>query len=121
MTHLPEVAIDGDARFPELHVLVYVGGVSGTTLDFEGDQSVDIDLSVTPLSGNPMGWVLADDLALHNGAFGLEVLADAGDISVPCSLGTTGLGWVKRMRRDFMIMILFLINNFEVMYHDEFP
>jgi len=85
---LPEVAIDGDARFPELHVLVDVGGVSGTTLDFEGDQSVDIDLSVTPLSGNPMGWVLADDLSLQDGAFGLEVLADAGDVSCPSALST---------------------------------
>ena len=89
MTHLPEVAIDGDARFPELHVLVDVGGVSGTTLDFEGDQSVDINLSVTPLGGNPMGWVLADDLSLQDGAFGLEVLADAGDVSCPSALSTT--------------------------------
>ena len=90
MTHLPEVAIDGDARFPELHVLVDVGGVSGTTLDFEGDQSVDIDLSVTPLGGNPMGWVLADDLSLQDGAFGLEVLGHASDIPSPCSLSATG-------------------------------
>jgi len=85
---LPEVAIDGDARFPELHVLVDVGGVSSTTLDFEGNQSMDIDLSVTPLCGNPVGWVLADDFSLQDGAFGLEVLADAGDVSCPSALST---------------------------------
>jgi len=85
---LPEVAIDGDAWFPEFHVLVDVGGVGAATFHLQGDQAVDIDLSVASLGGHPMGWVLADDLALHDGAFGLEVLADAGDISGPSSLGT---------------------------------
>jgi len=84
----PKVAVDGDAWFPEFHVLVDVGGVGAATFHLHGDQAVDIDFSVASLGGHPMGWVLADDLALHNGAFGLEVLADAGDISVPCSLGT---------------------------------
>merc|ERR1712142_296028 len=46
VVNLPEVAVDGDAWFPELHVLVDVGGVGGTTVDLEGDDAVDIDLSV---------------------------------------------------------------------------
>ena len=100
------MAVDGDAWFPELHVLVDVGGVGAATFHLHGDQAVDIDFSVASLGGHPMGWVLADDLALHNGAFGLEVLADAGDISGPSSLGTTGLVWVKRMTRDLMTTIL---------------
>ena len=83
------MAIDGDAWFPELYVFVDVGGVIGTTLDFESDQSVDINLSVTSLGGNPMRWVLADDFSLQDGAFGLEVLADAGDVSCPSALSTT--------------------------------
>jgi len=88
---LPEVAVDGDAWFPELHVLVDVGGVGGTTVDLEGDDAVDIDLSVASLSGHPVGWELADDLALADGAHGLEVLADAGDVSGPGSLSTSDI------------------------------
>ena len=83
------MASDFDAWYPEFDVFVDVGGVSGTTLDFEGNQSMDIDLSVTPLCGNPVGWVLADDFSLQDGAFGLEVLADAGDVSCPSALSTT--------------------------------
>ena len=94
-THLPEVAIDGDARFPELHVLVDVGGVGGTTVDLEGDDAVDIDLSVASLSGHPVRWELADDLALADGAHGLEVFADAGDVSGPGSLSTTVERWFE--------------------------
>jgi len=85
---LPEVAVDGDAWFPEFHVLVDVGGVGAATFHLQGDQAVDIDLFVASLGGHPVGWVLADDLALHDGAFGLEVLADAGDVTGPSSLGT---------------------------------
>merc|ERR1712142_334157 len=36
VVNLPKVAVDGDAWFPELHVLVDVGGVGGTTVDLEG-------------------------------------------------------------------------------------
>jgi len=85
---LPEVAVDGDAWFPEFHVLVDVGGVGAATFHLQGDQAVDIDLFVASLGGHPVGWVLADDLALHDWAFGLEVLADAGDVTGPSSLGT---------------------------------
>ena len=83
------MAVDGDAWFPELHVLVDVGGVRAAALDLESDEAVDIDLSVASLSGHPVGWELADDLALADGAHGLEVLADAGDVSGPGSLSTT--------------------------------
>jgi len=85
---LPEVAVDGDAWFPEFHVLVDVGGVGAATFHLQGDQTVHIDLSVASLGGHPVGWVLADNLALQDGAFGLEVLADAGDVSGPSSFGT---------------------------------
>jgi len=88
VVHLPEVAVDGDAWFPELHVLVDVGGVGGTTVDLEGDDAVDIDLSVASLGGHPVGWELADDLALADGALGLEVLGDASNVTSPGSLGT---------------------------------
>ena len=88
-SHLPKVAVDGDTWFPELHVLVDVGGVGGTTVDLEGDDAVDIDLSVASLSGHPVRWELADDLALADGAHGLEVFADAGDVSCPSALSTT--------------------------------
>ena len=94
-SHLPKVAVDGDAWFPELHVLVDVGGVGGTTVDLEGDDAVDIDLSVASLSGHPVRWELADDLALADGAHGLEVFADAGDVSGPGSLSTTVERWFE--------------------------
>ena len=89
------MAVDGDAWFPELHVLVDVGGVGGTTVDLEGDDAVDIDLSVASLSGHPVRWELADDLALADGAHGLEVFADAGDVSGPGSLSTTVERWFE--------------------------
>ena len=88
-SHLPKVAVDGDTWFPELHVLVDVGGVGGTTVDLEGDDAVDIDLSVASLSGHPVGWELTDDLALADGALGLEVLGDASNVTSPGSLSTT--------------------------------
>jgi len=83
---LPEVAVNGNAWLPEFNVLMDMGGVSCTTFHFQSDQSMDIDLSVASLSGHPVGWVLAIDLALQDGAFGLEVLGHASDISGPCSL-----------------------------------
>jgi len=90
---LPEVTVDGDAGFPELDVLVDVGGVSAAAFHLEGDDSVDIDLSVASLGGDPMRRVLAIDLTLHDGAFGLEVIGDASDVSRPRSLGAAdGVG-----------------------------
>jgi len=90
---LPEVAVNHDAWLPELDVLVDVSGVSSTTFHLEGDDSVDIDLSVASLGGDPMRRVLANDLTLHDGAFGLEVIGDASDVSRPCSLGAAdGVG-----------------------------
>ena len=88
-THFPEVAVDGDAWLPELDVLMDVGGVSATTLNHKSDQSVNIDLSVASLSGHPVGWELTDDLALADGALGLEVLGDASNVTSPGSLSTT--------------------------------
>merc|ERR1719495_187464 len=88
VVNLPKVAVDRDTWFPELHVLVDVGGVGGTTVDLEGDDAVDIDLSVASLSGHPVGWELADDLALADGALGLEVLGDASNVTSPGSLST---------------------------------
>ena len=85
------MAVDGDAWFPELHVLVDVGGVGGTTVDLEGDDAVDIDLSVASLSGHPVGWVLATDQSLEDGSLGLEVLADARNVTGPGSLSTTNM------------------------------
>jgi len=84
----PEVAVDGDAWLPELDVLMDVGGVSATTLNHKSDQSVNIDLSVASLSGHPVGWVLATDQSLEDGSLGLEVLADARNVTGPGSLST---------------------------------
>merc|ERR1719369_2308502 len=46
---LPEVAVNHDAGFPELDVLVDVSGVSATAFHFKGDDSVDVDLSIASL------------------------------------------------------------------------
>ena len=90
-THFPEVAVDGDAWLPELDVLMDVGGVSATPLNHKSDQSVNIDLSVASLSGHPVGWVLATDQSLEDGSLGLEVLADARNVTGPGSLSTTNM------------------------------
>jgi len=49
---------------------------------------VNIDLSVASLSGHPVGWVLATDQSLEDGSLGLEVLADARNVTGPGSLST---------------------------------
>merc|ERR1712142_355833 len=52
---LPEVTVDSHTWLPELDVLVDVGGVSSTAFDFQGDDAMDINLSVASLGGNPVG------------------------------------------------------------------
>jgi len=90
---LPEVAVDFDAWLPELDVLVDVGGVSAATFQFEGDQSVDIDLSIASLGGDPVRWVLAADQSFQDWAFGLEPLTDASNVTRPSAFGATdGVG-----------------------------
>ena len=84
------MAVDCDAGLVKLHVLVNVGGVGTTTLDFEGDGAPDIHLFVTSLGGDPVRGVLAADEALHDGAFGLEVLSNDIDIARPGTLGAAG-------------------------------
>merc|ERR1719334_1366165 len=84
---LPVVAVDCDAGLVKLHVLVNVGGVRATTLHFKGDGAPDIDFFVTSLGGDPVRGVLAADEALHDGAFGLEVLSNDIDIASPGTLG----------------------------------
>merc|ERR1712198_5074 len=73
---LPVVAVDLDAGLVKLHVLMNIGGVRATTLHFKGDGAPDIDFFVTSLGGDPVRGVLAADEALHDGAFGLEVLSN---------------------------------------------
>merc|ERR1719187_1533455 len=51
---LPEVTVDSHTWLPELDVLVDVGSVSSTAFDFQGDDAMDINLSVASLGGNPM-------------------------------------------------------------------
>merc|ERR1719334_906898 len=84
---LPVVAVDCDTGLVKLHVLMNVGGVRATTLDFKGDGAPDIDLFVTSLGGDPVRGVLAVDEALHDGAFRLEVLSNDIDIASPGTLG----------------------------------
>ena len=80
---------DFDARFPEFDMLMDVGCVSGTTVHFESDQSVDIDFSITPRCGDPVRRQLANDLALHDGTLWLEPFRDAFDVASPCTFGAT--------------------------------
>merc|ERR1712198_153952 len=90
---LPVVAVDFDAGLVKLHVLVNVSGVRATTLHFKGDGAPHIDFFVTSLGGDPVRGVLAPDEALHDGAFGLEVLSN--DINNPRP-GTLGAGDMVR-------------------------
>jgi len=57
----PKVAGDFNAGLPELEIFVDVSGVSAATFQFEGDQSVDVNLSIASLRGDPMRRVLAAD------------------------------------------------------------
>merc|ERR1719244_2387101 len=86
---LPVVAIDHDAGLPELDVLMDMSGVGATTFNLHGDNTMDIDLSVTSLGGNPVRWVLATDVPSKDGPFGLEVLRHTGNVSSPCALSTS--------------------------------
>ena len=85
------MAVDLDAGFPELHVLVDVSGVGATALDHEGDNAPDIDLFVASLGGHPVGGVLTADQTLADGALGLEVLGNDIDIAGPGTLGAAVL------------------------------
>jgi len=86
---LPEVAVNHDAWLPELHVLVDVSGVSSTTFHLEGDDSMNVDLSVASLGGDPMRRVLATDQSLKDWTFGLETLTNASYVSCPSTFGAT--------------------------------
>merc|ERR1712228_625187 len=86
---LPEVAVNHDAWLPELHVLVDVSGVSSTTFHLEGDDSMNVDLSVASLGGDPMRRVLATDQSLKDWTFGLETLTNACYVSCPSTFGAT--------------------------------
>ena len=88
-TYFPVVASDFDAWYPEFDVFVDVGGVSGTTINHQSNNTVHIDLSIASLSRDPVRGVLANNLALHDGAFGLEMISDAFDVTGPRALGTT--------------------------------
>merc|ERR1712133_183738 len=89
----PVVAVDLDAGFPELHVLVDMSGVGASAFNHEGDNAPDIDLFVASLGGHPVGGVLTADQTLADGTLGLEVLGNDIDIAGP---GTLGAGDVVR-------------------------
>merc|ERR1719370_620362 len=71
---LPIVAIDGNTWLPEFHVLMDMSSVSATTFHLHCDNTMDINLPVTSLGGNPVRWVLATDVSTKDGTFKIPKL-----------------------------------------------